>query len=723
MGYEVFNILDRQLQLHTRELINRMNRSDLVSDTTRIRLQQLQNNIWEPETILKAQIIQNIGRKRKKLNLTADILNLMATVNISLEYTFINQLIQIPYGGIINIKEFMGDMGWYNRNRKSMAKTGVMFLEQLLNATLTQAIPWQQIGGRAKVGAQPRWYTEVIEKFNGSEKNLYSEQMVNPFNTVLPIIHEDIQRHQMIVAKKNSEILLGLISRKPKERDKHSAVIQHYKQEIIEGIERSPLIPYTGCSYKDTVPLKGSKAPIPNKTQKCLITIDTNRSKTLPANKKLGSTTRKEDKRPKRRLLISPNSLKTYFDQATSPLQDKAKVACMVTETQKHLIITDENTRGRILDLQKALSFSKEINCYTDGSLSNNMGKESCVDGVKMGIGVVMEPVEHSGRPLDFNARIEGPASSTRPELWAILMALDLAPNFSRLQVFTDSASAIAAIKSYLLDKWGKKTKSLKNQDVLQAIKDKCNGKQIQFTLFKVTAHSGIVLNERADKLAKTGANKGALLRINPYFLQRNINYTWANNSLDINIKDFGKRERKVNWHVQWRTQYRVVKWCNKHISKDTDWKMTLKLIHGTKMSSGFTDDRDRKRRTFNLKILNDELPVMRNLHMRKPEVYKTDTCVICKQTKEDTLHPFECGQYNRILRDKIIEQIARIGKNQGSKFAKAEIVKNFRKENFMKIDVGRQLRGTIESDRFSFIDIHQELNINVLVRPKYTDL
>ncbi|RHZ50690.1 hypothetical protein Glove_493g4 [Diversispora epigaea] len=280
-------------------------------------------------------------------------------------------------------------------------------------------------------------------------------------------------------------------------------------------------------------------------------------------------------------------------------------------------------------------------------------------------------------------------------------LSISINPSFLFSNIYF--SDTISAIKSFLLDRWGRKTRSLKNQDILQAITDKCNGKQIHFSLFKVAAHSGIILNEKADKLAKTGANKGSLLRINTAFLQRNVNFTWNNDSLDINIKDFCKRERKVDWYVKWRTQYRVVKWCNKHISRETDWKLTLKLIQGTKMSTGFTDDGDQKNRTFNIKILNDELPVLRNLHMRKPEVYKSDICIICKQGKEDTLHPFEY---------KIIEKLAIIGKNQGSKFTKSDIIKNFRAENFMKIDMGRQTRGKnkIEDIQFQIFTYLREL-------------
>ncbi|RHZ77265.1 hypothetical protein Glove_183g95 [Diversispora epigaea] len=180
--------------------------------------------------------------------------------------------------------------------------------------------------------------------------------------------------------------------------------------------------------------------------------------------------------------------------------------------------------------------------------------------------------------------------------------------------------------------------------------------------------------------------------------------------SIDTDIKEFSKREQKINWYVKWRTQYRVVKWCNPHIARETDWKLTQQILQGTKISSRFTNNEDSNDRTFRCKVLNDELPVLRNLHMRKPDLYSSDLYVICSQKKEDTLHPFECKGYDQIIRKKLIQQLAIIGINHGSKKEKSEIVKAFQKESFLKIDIGRQIRGIIESDHFSFVDMLKDL-------------
>ena len=51
--YNINNIWDIQLQHHISNYLQRINNPDLLGITTRIRLQQLQNNLWSPINILK----------------------------------------------------------------------------------------------------------------------------------------------------------------------------------------------------------------------------------------------------------------------------------------------------------------------------------------------------------------------------------------------------------------------------------------------------------------------------------------------------------------------------------------------------------------------------------------------------------------------------------------------------------------------------------------------
>jgi len=50
--YNICNICDIQLQHHITNFTKRLNSSDLLGISTRIRIQQLQNNLWSPTSIL-----------------------------------------------------------------------------------------------------------------------------------------------------------------------------------------------------------------------------------------------------------------------------------------------------------------------------------------------------------------------------------------------------------------------------------------------------------------------------------------------------------------------------------------------------------------------------------------------------------------------------------------------------------------------------------------------
>ncbi|RHZ50283.1 hypothetical protein Glove_502g39 [Diversispora epigaea] len=726
IGYNVFNILDRQTQMHSKELIHRINKQDIVGITTKVRLQQLQNRMWDPEEIYDKKVIGSMGNKQLKGNLTAQILKIMGDKGITLKKTKIEELPQAPEGGSYDLKSFMENREWYNRNRDSLRRKGVMFLEQLMNASLTQCIPWQQVKGRPSKGVQPKWYNEVVDEYNKRKKELRFQDEINPFNTLRKIGANEIKRFQTIVTKKESDLIYGLVSRNPKKRKKGtnnndnnkpngrreetpSLVIQHLIQETIKGEVRSPLIPCEGCKLKDTTPLRDSRILLKNEAKKCLIRTDINQIRSIPARQRIVSTTHKEDKRIKRRLLISPKSIRIYFKSTTNTGSIDQQEDTSVYGTHKNLLVQEGSTEKKINDLKAELSQYAQIVFYTDGSLLKNQeqGNQKEKRGEdRMGIGLAISPEGYDERILDFSARITGLASSSRAELWAILMALEIAPSNTKIKIYTDSASAIAAIKRFMVDNKRKKAKNLKNPNVLQAISDKCNGKRIIFELNKVEAHTGVFLNEKADSLAKEGANSNSWIKINPEFLQRRVNFEWENQSIDTDIKEFSKREQKINWYVNWRTQYKVIKWCNQNIAKETNWKLTQHYIHGTKISSKITDKEDNSNRTFNIKVLNDELPVLKNLHLRKPDVYSSDQCIICKKEKEDSLHPFVCQGYDNIIRNKLIQQLAIIGINQGSKKKKTELVAALQKESFMKIDVGRKLRGIVESDHFSLIDM-----------------
>ncbi|RHZ49609.1 hypothetical protein Glove_519g7 [Diversispora epigaea] len=210
----------------------------------------------------------------------------------------------------------------------------------------------------------------------------------------------------------------------------------------------------------NTTPLKSSKPKVQHEPDKCLIKIDNNTIKHVPTKKRIGSTTQKSDRRPKRRLLISPKSMEIYYDKPTNINPSLIKQDISVQVTHQQLIEVAEDLKGRATDVKTTLAKHQQIIIYTDGSLNiskDNPNQKEKTKDATMGLGLLLIPKDNSENVFEFFAKISGPVSSTRPELWAILMALELAPINAKLKIHTDSASAIATIKSYMLDRWEKK--------------------------------------------------------------------------------------------------------------------------------------------------------------------------------------------------------------------------------------------------------------------------
>jgi len=83
-GYNFFNLQDRQLQIHGSNWLKRLNDNTEVGTTTRIRLQNYQNEAWQPSSILENDIVTTI---KKGHNLTGDILELLKAHKFTFKLT------------------------------------------------------------------------------------------------------------------------------------------------------------------------------------------------------------------------------------------------------------------------------------------------------------------------------------------------------------------------------------------------------------------------------------------------------------------------------------------------------------------------------------------------------------------------------------------------------------------------------------------------------------
>jgi ribonuclease HI len=128
---------------------------------------------------------------------------------------------------------------------------------------------------------------------------------------------------------------------------------------------------------------------------------------------------------------------------------------------------------------------------YADGACTGNPGPA--------GLGVVL---------LDGKKRVEiseslGHGTNNIAELVAIERALDASDPERQLVVYTDSKYSIGVLSL------GWKAKA--NQELIARIKQRLTGRKVRFVL--VPGHSGVLLNERADQLAREAVKSGTTRR------------------------------------------------------------------------------------------------------------------------------------------------------------------------------------------------------------------
>ncbi|CAG8645075.1 9306_t:CDS:2, partial [Diversispora eburnea] len=181
--------------------------------------------------------------------------------------------------------------------------------------------------------------------------------------------------------------------------------------------------------------------------------------------------------------------------------------------------------------------------------------------------------------------------------------------------------------------------------------------------------------------------------------------FKWNNENIDTSIKEFIKKKSEIKWLVKWRTQYRTNKWANQYIINSTDWISTWEFIHDTKIVSNYTSTEDQKYHSFNIKILNDELPVMNNLNQRKPTVYTTNKCPFCKTRIEDSIHPFLCGEQAEKTKSKFESSLLdTILDHKGREMAD-KVKHDLNNFTVFKLDIPRQINGTSPTDTFGLMD------------------
>ncbi|RHZ83786.1 hypothetical protein Glove_87g262 [Diversispora epigaea] len=239
----------------------------------------------------------------------------------------------------------------------------------------------------------------------------------------------------------------------------------------------------------------------------------------------------------------------------------------------------------------------------------------------------------------------------------ALITAIAIAPVNCKVEILSDSQGAINIFNNILNNSLGKNKKneiSNNNNMILTLVAQQIIKElKLQISLVKVKAHSGIKYNELADCLAQVSTIspfQDPRISINSYSLnQLKVIPRWKNITLDYSIKIATKKLNKEIWTQKWLRQNRIRWWIHTNKAKNVNWDLTWKVVHPSKISSLTSGFREASSRKFSLKLLNDELPTLSNLHKRNPLLYKTNQCPFCQIEIENNIHIFTCSSQTGI--------------------------------------------------------------------------
>lgn len=143
-----------------------------------------------------------------------------------------------------------------------------------------------------------------------------------------------------------------------------------------------------------------------------------------------------------------------------------------------------------------ALLVTEPLKVYTDGSCLGNGSRQP-----QAGAGVYFGP----NHQLNTSARVCGEQTNNRGELFAVLLALSLAPLRRSLCIYTDSKYAIRSVV-YWAPAHADCGWDCANSDILKSIQTCIQARPATVHFEYVKGHAGNVHNEASDNLAKIGA-------------------------------------------------------------------------------------------------------------------------------------------------------------------------------------------------------------------------
>ncbi|RHZ64813.1 hypothetical protein Glove_320g11 [Diversispora epigaea] len=157
--------------------------------------------------------------------------------------------------------------------------------------------------------------------------------------------------------------------------------------------------------------------------------------------------------------------------------------------------------------------------------------------------------------------------------------------------------------------------------------------------------------NEMADSLAKIPliqTDQETIKIKHRNIKNRSYISIWNNIPMETPVKLIVKKYNQIKKRQKWKSQNRFQEiFVDQEKTQKIDWCTTFKTLHPSKITNDKTNREDQIKRSFAMKLLNEELPVMTRRFQHQPHIYKDPKCVLCGRYEENNLHVFECKRNN----------------------------------------------------------------------------
>ena len=530
--YGLVDMFNRCLESQTANLIANLNDQGQLGKLMLIRTAQLQLSEWLPVNPLENWPYFNCNNF--KYSLIAQILCLLNHWEFNIQWSRGNLF---DFEGTIPLTKVFKDYN-YRKYKDAFKSKKLLFLDQVVEGEFL--LQWDQLYTKIKFNQQgriPRWW-KIIEEVTISLKlrylnNEFRMDAVNSFTSnferLLMYSKIDKRKNNWIIFKRHHQnisrnVIIGLMVNDSWNPLADTFKMVHYRFRSQDSTNISAF----KCN-KTTCDV-GSRSS----NGDCLITV--NRLSALKLNCRY-----QKMENDCFGIKISYYTLLYELDRMV-PTDSEYKVNVNIElsdrEDRKILLSWIFNTSTEIIDRLLAIYDSSNSAAltdwvvYTDGSLQRYQIDIAGTMRNDMGFGWVIVKDESPFEKF-YASSYEWP-SSTRMELLAVITAISILPQNSKLTIYTDSANVITKYQFLLNEKSFRRKRKLPNfnlWDILFTIIKKLN---ISLFFEKVKAHSGDIFNDQADSLAKLGVSAPKLM-INSAALDTKATLGWFEFAVDIN--------------------------------------------------------------------------------------------------------------------------------------------------------------------------------------------